>query len=77
MNTFSAELIAEAVRYCQPIPGEAGRVLVSSRSSNIPHLVDVDSYDGTGECRCRDFECNHEPYLSGKRAAEGGGINNE
>ena len=65
------DLLADAVQYCQSIDGEAGRVFVPSRTSAIPYLVDVDEYDGSGRCACRDFECNHEPYLSGKYAAEG------
>ena len=65
------ELIADAVPYCQPVEGELGRVFVPSRSRSGPWLVDVDEYEGTGACRCEDFTCNHEPYLSGKYATEG------
>lgn len=66
-----ADMMAETVRYVEAIPGENSRCLVPSRSSTIPWLVDVDSYNGTGECACQDFKCNHEPYLSGKKGAEG------
>ena len=65
------EQLKIAVAGCHQIPGEDGRVFVPSRSRTTPWLVDVDEYNGVGQCRCEDFICNHEPYLSGKRAAEG------
>lgn len=65
------EQLKASVKGCEQIMGEHGRVFVPSRSRTTPWLVDVDDYSGTGSCRCEDFLCNHEPYLSGKRAAEG------
>lgn len=66
-----AEQIADAVPYCRSVEGEPGRVFVPSRSRKGPWLVDTDEYSGSGNCMCEDFTCNHEPYLSGKRASEG------
>ncbi len=66
-----AAQIADAVQYCQPIVGEPGRCFVPSRSAQTPWLVDVDSYEGTGQCGCPDFTMRHEPYLNGSKSHEG------
>jgi hypothetical protein len=47
------------------------RLHVPSRSTDNLYLVDLDEYDGTGQCGCRDFETRHQPYLNGSKASEG------
>ena len=70
-NSNPRTTIAEAVHHVEPIPGEPMRFFVRSRSRKTPWLVDIDEYDGTGQCRCEDFTCNQEPFLNGKKASEG------
>lgn len=66
-----ADLIAETVPLCQLYQGEAGRVMVPSRTQSEPWVVDAFEYSCTGSCACLDFTCNHEPWLSGKKGNEG------
>lgn len=45
-----------------PIRGEYKRFFVDSeRPGKPPYLVDLDSYDGNGECRCKNFTVKCEP----------------
>ena len=46
-----------------PIPGERFRFTVTSAESGEPHIVDLYSHGGRGECSCRDWQCRCQPLL--------------
>ena len=47
-----------------PIPNEPGRYRVESWSKpDSPHLVDLFSYGGRGECSCKDWQTRRGPMV--------------
>lgn len=46
-----------------PIPGERWCYHVRSRSGQPPYRVDLEAYDGNGECACKHFACRFAPDL--------------
>ena len=55
-----------------PIPFEPFRFHVASESEPAyPHLVDLEAFDGVGQCSCEDFVYRKQSRLErGERGAE-------
>lgn len=54
-----------------PIPGELFRFYVESRTRKwieFRHLVDLEAYNGAGQCSCEHYQFSCEPKLARGRA---------
>lgn len=60
------------------VPDGILRYKVKSRKTKDEHTVELDSYDGNGQCSCQDFVFNLERHLrrglTGRQAFESGKI---
>lgn len=46
-----------------PIEGEPARFFVGSESGEPDYLVDIDEFNGFGQCDCLHFQCKIAPKL--------------